>query len=234
MEDSFFINHPVFLKYKRRFDWRSLKRRPFIKKALLNERIVEIPFAIDALAGIAKSSRVLDLGCMESVLPLFLASLGYQVTGFDFRKYPYSVPNFKFVQGSIFNLPFEKGSFDALTCVSTIEHIGIGFYSDPKDDLSSDVQGMLEIKRVLKPGGLLILTVPFGKTFINNQQRIYDQRGLDKLLAGFSVNTINFFKNIPVINGNNYWEQIKQDEANSLQYISGTECVCCVSVLRDS
>lgn len=234
MEDSFFINHPIFLKYKRHFDWRLLKRKPFIKKALLNERIIEIPFAIDALAKISKTSRVLDLGCMESVLPLFLAGLGFQVTGFDFRQYPYRVPNFKFIQGSILDLPFEKESFDAVTCVSTIEHIGIGFYSDPKDYLSSDVKGMWEIRRVLKPQGLLILTVPFGKAFINKQQRIYDQQGLDKLLVGFSVNTIKFFKNTQVAKGNNYWEQISSDQAESLDYTSGTECICCLSILREN
>ena len=107
MEDRFFINHPIFLKYKRHFDWRSLKFKSSIKKVVLNERMVEIPFTIDALAGIAKASRVLDLGCMESVLSLFLAALGFQVTGFDFRQYPYQVPNFKFIQGNILDLPFE-------------------------------------------------------------------------------------------------------------------------------
>lgn len=232
MEDNFFINNPVFLKYKRCFNWRLLKYKTFIKKAQLNERIIEIPFAIDALAGMPKTSKVLDLGCMESVLPLFLAGLGFQVTGFDFRQYPYQVPNFKFLQGSILDLPFEKGFFDAVTCVSTIEHIGIGFYSDPKDNLSADIKGMLEIKRVLKPGGLLILTVPFGKALMNKQQRIYDQQGLDKLVAGFSVNTIKFFKNTQAVKGNNYWEEISAGQAESLRYASGTECVCCLSALR--
>jgi len=233
MEDNFFINQPIFLKYKRRFDWRLLKHKPFIKKALLNERIIEIPFVIDALAGMAKTSKVLDLGCMESVLPMFMAGLGFQVTGFDFRQYPYNVPNFKFVQGSILDLPFENGAYDVVTCVSTIEHIGIGFYSDPKDNLSADVKGMLEIKRVLRPEGRLILTVPFGKAFVNDQQRVYDQQGLDKLLVGFSVNTIKFFKNTQAVNGNNFWEQIPQGQAESLSYTSGTECVCCLSASRD-
>jgi len=233
MEDNFFINQPVFLKYKRRFNWRSFKRRPFIKQALLNERIIEIPFAINALAGLASGSRVLDLGCMESVLPLFLSGLGLEVTGFDFRQYPYRVPHFKFVQGSILELPFEKESFDAATCVSTIEHIGIGFYSDPKDEISADIKGMREILRVLKPAGRLVLTVPFGRALVNNQQRIYDQVGLDKLLEGFSVNDIKFFKNIPVVGGNNYWEQILSSQAQAISYSSGTECVCCLSALKD-
>ena len=232
MEDNLFINNPVFIKYKRRFNWRSLRREPFIKKALINERIIEIPFTIDALSKIPKGSKVLDLGCMESLLPLFISGLGYEVTGFDFRKYPYKVPNFKFIQGSIMNLPFEKDYFDAATCISTIEHIGIGFYNDPKAEASPDIIGMKEIRRVLKPGGLLVLTVPFGKAFVNNQQRIYDKCGLDKLLNGFLIEETKFFKNTPVINGNNYWEQVQQDEAESLQYASGTECVCCVNALR--
>jgi len=233
MEDSFFINQPVFLKYKRRFDWRSLKRKSFIKKALLNELIIEIPFVIDALAKISKEGKILDLGCMESVLPLFLSGLGFQVTGFDFRQYPYRVPNFKFVQGSILGLPFEKDFFDAATCVSTIEHIGIGFYNDPKDNFTADLKGMLEIKRVLKPQGLLILTVPFGKAAVNNQQRIYDPKGLSGLLSGFSLDTIKFFKNVQIARGNNYWEQVSPGQAESLSYTEGTECVCCLSALKD-
>lgn len=232
MEDNFFINNPIFLKYKRRFDWRSLKRKPFIKKVLLNERIIEIPFAIGALNSVTKGSKILDVGCMESVLPLFIAGLGYEVTGFDFRKYPYKVPNFKFIQGSILNLPFEKDYFDVVTCISTIEHVGIGFYSDPKDTSSSDIKGMVEIKRVLKPEGLLVLTVPFGRVFVNNQQRIYDKSGLDKLLLGFLIKEIKFFKNVSAGSSNNYWEETQQNEAELMQYTSGTECVCCIIALK--
>ena len=164
----------------------------------------------------------------------FSCRLGFQVTGFDFRQYPYRVPNFKFIQGSILNLPFEAEFFDAVTCVSTIEHIGVGYYNDPKEIVSADIKGMSEVRRVLKPQGLLILTVPFGKEFINNQQRVYDKNGLDALLIGFLVKEIKFFKNTQVVKGNNYWEQISSGQAESLHYINGTECVCCVSALRGS
>ena len=233
MEDSLFINNPVFLKYKRRFNWRTLKKESFIKKALLNERIIEIPFTISALSKIPKGSKVLDLGCMESVLPLFVAGLGYKVTGFDFRQYPYKVPHFNFVQGSILDLHFENNYFDAVTCISTIEHVGIGFYKDPKAESSPDIVGMKEIRRVLKPGGLLVLTVPFGKFLINNQQRIYDKKSLDKLIEGFFVGEIKFYKNVQAVGENNYWEQIEQSQAELLQYSSGTECVCVLSALKN-
>lgn len=232
MEDSFFINSPVFLKYKRRFNWETLKRQAFIKKVLVNERIVEIPFVIKALSMAQEGCKVLDLGCMESLLPLFISGLGYDVTGFDFRNYPYKAPNFKFVQGSIMNLPFDNAHFDVVTCVSTIEHIGIGFYNDPKEGDSPDIIGMKEARRVLKPGGLLILTVPFGKAFVNNQQRIYDRKSLDRLILGFSLKEIRFFRNVAVADGNNYWERIEQKEAESVQYDSGTECVSLLSAIN--
>jgi len=229
MENNFFINVPVFLKYKRRFNWTKLRRESFIKKVLINERIVEIPFAIEALNAARKGCRILDLGCMESMLPLFISTLGYEVTGFDFRKYPYKFPNFTFVQGSVMNLPFADSHFDAVTCVSTIEHIGIGFYNDPKEGDSPDIAGIKEARRVLKPKGLLILTVPFGKAFVNNQQRIYDRKSLGRLILGFSLKEIRFYRNVPVADGNNYWERIEQKEAESVQYDSGTECVSLLS-----
>jgi len=170
---------------------------------------------------------------MESVLPLFIAGLGFEVTGFDFRKYPYKAPHFKFIQGSILNLPFEKEHFDAVTCISTIEHVGIGFYKDPKTEAAPDLIGMKEVRRVLVPGGLLVLTVPFGRFTINNQQRIYDRETLAKLTEGFLVKVIRFYKNVQVANENNHWKEIEQNEAESLGYSSGTECVCVLSASKN-
>ncbi len=97
------------------------------------------------------------------------------------------MPNFEFVQGNILDLPFENNTFDAVTLISTIEHIGIGFYDDPKSDVAPDIKGMIEAKRVLKPKGILVLTVPFGKAHINDQQRVYNTELLNELLDGCDV-----------------------------------------------
>ena len=235
MMDHYFLNNPIFLKYKRRFDWKRFRKVPYLKKAVMNERIIEIPFALTTLTQAPDGGTVLDLGCMESMLPLFMAAAGYQVTGFDFREYPYRVPNFSFVRGDILDLPFPDNSFDAVTCVSTIEHVGIGFYDDPAHDMDSpDVQGISQARRVLKTGGILILTVPFGKFHVNAQQRVYDKAALDKLLIHFNVQKACFFKNTHMTTGNNYWEKIDLDEASKLSYETGTECVCCVSALKQS
>jgi SAM-dependent methyltransferase len=231
--ENYFVNHPVFLKYKRRFDWKKLRKRSFLKKVMINERIIEIPFAIKELAAIPENSKVLDLGCMESTLPLFLAGLSYRVTGFDFREYPYRVPNFEFVQGDILDLPFEDNVFDAVTCVSTIEHVGIGFYDDPKcTDASPDIKGMAEARRVLKPGGLLILSIPFGMPHVNDQQRVYDSSRVDRLLAGYSIIRKKYYRNVIDTDRQNYWKEIDAAEASAVQSVSGTDCVCCISARK--
>ncbi|MEW5895965.1 MAG: class I SAM-dependent methyltransferase [Candidatus Omnitrophota bacterium] len=232
MMDNYFLNNPVFLKYKRRFDWKKLRRTPQLVKAIINERIVEIPFALNALSVIPRDGKVLDVGCMESLFPLFASALGYQVTGFDFREFPYQAPNFTFVQGDILDLPFKENEFDAVSCVSTIEHVGIGYYSDPADDVSADVKGIKEIRRILKPSGLLILSVPFGKAHIDHQQRVYDTEMINNLLKDFNVTSVQFFKNTRPVLGNNYWEKVDQNIAEKIDYQTGTECVCCATAVK--
>jgi len=232
LNENFFINQPVFLKYKRYFDWKALRRKSFLKKVVVNERIVEIPFVIKELSAIPVNSKILDIGCMESELPLFISGLGYQVTGFDFREYPYKMPNFKFVKGDILNLPFDNNMFDSVVCVSTIEHVGIGFYGDPKGDMAPDIKGVQEIRRILKTKGLFILTVPFGKSQINKQQRIYDEQAVKKLLEGYEVKNMKYYKNITVDSGNNYWQETDLAEAMLIESISGADCICCVSAVN--
>ncbi len=45
-------------------------------------------------------------------------------------------------------LPFADGSFDAITCLEVIEHV------------ADERQTFRELARVLRPGGILILTTP--------------------------------------------------------------------------
>ncbi len=235
LPETYFLNNPVFLKYKRQFDWGRFRKVSKLKKVMINERIIEIPYAIQALSDLPKDSAVLDLGCMESLLSLFMASLGFDVTGFDFREYPYRVPNFKFQQGDILHLPFEDKTFDAALCVSMIEHVGLGFYHDPQSELEADEKGIREIHRVLKPNGRLVMTVPFGLPHVNDQQRTYDKTRLDQLLHGFKVQDIRFFKNVfPAGQAHNVWQEILLDEAENISAPSGTDCVCCLRAVKVS
>ncbi len=231
-KDTFFINHPVFLKVKRQFNWRTLRREEYVKWAFINERIVEIPFVIAALAQLAdlpSQARVLDLGCAESVMPMYLAGMGLKVTGVDFRSYPYQVPGVSIEQADILALPMADATFDACTCVSTMEHIGIGHYDDPRDDQGADFKAMAQVRRVLKPGGMLALTVPFGVAFQGPLQRVYDSARVSKLVTGFDVLKKQFFvSDRPSAAVNNFWKPVTEAQAGQVHSRERTECVCLI------
>ena len=149
------------------------------------ERIVEYPW-LHRLLGRAEGVRtILDVGCSDSRASMELASLGYQVTGVDMRDYPVAHPNFRFVRGDVCRLPFRDGSFDFAACISTLEHVGVPSYGLPGFP-DGDRAALREIRRCLRPGGLLYLTVPFGRRE-TTWQRIYDAEALRELLSGFAV-----------------------------------------------
>ncbi len=54
-------------------------------------------------------------------------------------------------------------TFDAVTCLSTIEHIGLGAYGESQSEEGEDVAAMRRIRELAKPGGVLVLTVPYGE-----------------------------------------------------------------------
>ena len=70
--------------------------------------------------------------------------------------------NINYVIGDFTNMPFDDNSFDIVSCVSVIEHM-------PKD---TQLIGIKEMARVVKPGGKLIITydnyVDLTESFIHN------------------------------------------------------------------
>lgn len=234
-DKNYFINNPIFVKYKTRFDFKRWQKVRSLKTVRVNERIIEIPFTIAAVSDLPADSRVLDLGCSESPLPLQLAALGYRVTGFDFRPYPYHHPNLQVVQGDILKLPFEPEYFDAVLSISTLEHLGIGFYTDPQEIKAADQKGMAEIRRVLKKGGQLILTVPYGVAAMNEHQRVYGPAQLAQLLSGWQIVRQRFFASTEHGESrSNYWEEIAADQAARIASPSVTQCVGLVQAIKIS
>jgi dolichol-phosphate mannosyltransferase len=93
------------------------------------------------------SVRILDIGCGSSRI---LQSLP-QAVGLDMqiRKLRWlRAPGRQLVQGSLSELPFPDGAFDAVICSEVIEHI-------PRDEID-----LTDMVRVLAPGGTLVLGTP--------------------------------------------------------------------------
>ena len=152
----------------------------------VNERVVEGPYAIRALGRIPPDATVLDVGATESSLSLSLATLGYQVTAIDPRPNPLQHERLHVVVGRVEEWEHE-GEFDAVLCLSTIEHIGTRAYDQEATDRRVDLEAMKRIRDLTRPGGILVLTTPVGRGSGDKLGRVYGREGLDELLEGWEV-----------------------------------------------
>lgn len=176
---NLWFNPPVSLSYANRH----------IEVTDVNERIVEIPYVLRALGRVDAGARVLDVGASESLISLFLASLGYHVTALDPRGYPLSHPLLEPIAAQV--QEWEPGTvFDAVVCLSTIEHIGLGAYGESQGSEREDLRAMDRIRKLTAPGGMLVLTTPYGTPRQDSFTRIYDKSGLDELLAGWQIDDL--------------------------------------------
>lgn len=183
----------IFWVFRKKF----AKISGFIDESIsMNARIVEHPMILKNID--IEGGRILDIGCCESKLPIELASIGYEVYGLDQREYSLKHPNFKFVQGDATSLPFSDAFFDIVVSVSTIEHIGHGVYGDPLYE-KGDRRALLEMWRVTKPGGSVLLTMPYGgkplpeDSFWYNKIHWYNPEAIKRLTEGLNVEKEAFY-----------------------------------------
>ncbi|MCS7230990.1 MAG: class I SAM-dependent methyltransferase [Elusimicrobiota bacterium] len=175
----------------------------------VTERIFERGFLFMNLYDVSVGSKILDVGCCWSSISLELSCLGYKVWGIDISEYPFYHPNFTFVKGSICKTEFEDNFFDVIIAISTIEHIGLGHYGDSV--FEDDYQAVSEIKRILKPNGKFILTLPFGKNMKTQLFRVYDKEALNKLISSFEIVKLQYFLNY----NDKYWTLVTEEEVIS-------------------
>lgn len=174
------INDPVVI------EWRKGEARV----GAVNERIVEQPFVYGALASLEPGSRVLDIGGGESVVALSLASMGHDVTIVEPGGYPFEHPNLTVARQTIdaFEAPHPV---DAVVLLSAIEHFGLHAYTDDGElDPDADLAAMRRVHDLLAPGGMLVLTTPFGPAAVNDLERTYDADRLGQLLEGFEIDAV--------------------------------------------
>jgi ubiquinone/menaquinone biosynthesis C-methylase UbiE len=107
-----------------------------------------------ALANVASGQRVLDLGCGAGDLAADLARAGARVTAADVAqaaldrvasRHPELALRLIAIDAP---LPFEDGSFDAVWSSDVIEHV------------ADTARWLSEVRRVLAPGGRVLLTTP--------------------------------------------------------------------------
>ena len=118
-----------------------------------------------------KGLKCLDAGCGQSPIPSYLYGLGCEAHGLDYLQgekgdYPetYGIPQewidrwrgkVQYHHGTMFDIPLPDNTFDRITCISVLEHI-----LTPQQP-HAHYPCLKELKRILKPGGLLIVTVDY-------------------------------------------------------------------------
>jgi SAM-dependent methyltransferase len=161
----------------------------------LNEREVEWPWVTNQASKLPRKGRLLDVGSYATPLPGWLAQLGYQVSALDINPPQIAEPGFvQIVTGDIRKTAFADNIFDVITCVSTLEHIGVkGRYGVCEEDCSGDAKAMREMRRILRPGGSLLITIPYGRYHVLPVNRCYNKSHTKKLWNGFATVRADFF-----------------------------------------
>ena len=97
-----------------------------------------------------------------------------------------------YVFGDLRDLDFRDERFDSVACISTIEHIGMDntMYAEnlaiaQRSDPSEFVLAVRELRRVLKTGGSLYISFPFGRYENHGWFQQFDAALVDTLIDAF-------------------------------------------------
>ena len=158
-----------------------------------------------ALGRIPKGSKILDAGAGECQYKRFCKHLDY--VSQDFGKYDgtgdskglqrkeWDQANIDFVC-DIANIPAETNWFDAVMCIEVLEH------------LPHPVEALKELGRVLKSGGVLIITAPFCS--LTHYAPYFFQTGYSQYFYEFWLQRLGFVITEITWNGN-FFEYMAQE-----------------------
>lgn len=130
--------------------------------------------------------------------------------------------NVSYMFGDLRETIFRDGVFDLIVSISTLEHIGMDnakLYTQDDQHNESRPDDYLrvikEFHRILKPGGRLLITVPFGKAQNLGWLHQFDSQRLEHAIGAFGANleAASFYKYNP-----DGWTLSNQDNCADCEY----------------
>ncbi|WP_051937770.1 methyltransferase domain-containing protein [Ferriphaselus sp. R-1] len=160
----------------------------------IDERVVEYPWLFAQLP--KAPGRVLDAGSALNHRFLIerspLSEADLTVMTLAPEKRCFWDKSISYVYGDLRKPMFAEASFDVVASISTIEHIGLDntlLYTADSTKKESNALGFVpaiaEFKRILKPGGLCLVSVPFGKRGVHGWYQIFDQALVMEVVNAF-------------------------------------------------
>jgi O-antigen biosynthesis protein len=139
------------------------------KELLTDEIAFEHLHRYHSIIPFIKNKTVLDIACGEGYGTNLIGKYAHKVYGVDLdqscitwatEKYVPGNNNLEFKTGSVDNIPVANNSIDVVVSFETIEHV------------NSDIQQrfMAEVKRVLKPNGIFIISTPNTANYSNRYE----------------------------------------------------------------
>ncbi len=106
---------------------------------------------------------------------------------YDYRPAHLTLSNLTSEHADLTKLSFKNASVNSLSCMHTVEHVGLGRYGD-QIDASGDLKAIKELIRVLAKGGSLLFVVPVGTPKIEfNAHRIYSYEQVMEYFKGLTL-----------------------------------------------
>lgn len=200
------------------FGYTSYKRRE-IKRVIMNdifdpaelgknygvridERIIEYPWLFSRLP--ESSGNILDAGSVLNFdyliehprlanKNLFISTLAPEANCYWGKGVSYVFEDFR-------NSCFESNYFDYIVCLSTLEHVGMDntmLYTNDSTKLENNensyIDAINEMQRMLKPGGVLYLSVPFGAHKNYGWFQIFNSHMVDIIIKTFDPSQLKEF-----------------------------------------
>lgn len=130
-----------------------------------------------------KGVEVAIMGSTEPWYETIVTEFGGKPLSIDYN--PPNYPGYESI--SVQDYWKNPRQFDVAISISSFEHDGLGRYGDPLNP-SGDLRAMAEMKKVLKPNGILILAVPVGlDKVVWNAHRVYGRVRFPMLINGWHL-----------------------------------------------
>jgi predicted SAM-dependent methyltransferase len=218
----------------------------------LDERIVEYKWIFQHISNL-KNKNFLDAGStmnfdfiinrINSSNNVTIQTLSPEIE--NFNKY-----NVSYVYQDLRDKIFNEEFFDYILCISTLEHIGFDnsnynytaskMHGHIKKENESYLEAILEFKRILKVGGRVLITIPFGKKFIFNHLQQYDSNDLKKILKCFEPKS---YKIQFATYDNHKWAECKEEDCkdseirvdlstNTNDHLASCRSICLIELVK--